>query len=69
MKIRWIVLLIAVMSLIGVNALAIDLPGTARAIKAGKVNVGKTTGMEQGGRRSFDPGSGGRAEKQDIYAS
>lgn len=50
MRIRTILILTVITALVAGTALAIDIPGTAKAIKAGKVNVGKTTGMEQGQR-------------------
>lgn len=43
------IILIAFVIMTG-SALAIDIPGTARAIKSGKINVGKTSGMEPGKR-------------------
>lgn len=36
--------------LIAGSVFAIDIPATARAIKSGKIKVGKTTGMEPGKR-------------------
>lgn len=47
MKIKLFVTFLVIFSLlIAGSAFAIDIPGTAKAIKSGKINVGKTTGME-----------------------
>ncbi len=45
-----IVFIVMMGLLIAGSVFAIDLPGTARAIKAGKIKVGKITGMEPGKR-------------------
>ncbi|MFN3739467.1 MAG: hypothetical protein ACK4TF_02185 [Thermodesulfovibrionales bacterium] len=45
-----ILIVMVIIALVVGNAFAIDIAGTAKAIKAGKINVGKTTGMEQGKR-------------------
>lgn len=51
MRIKLFVTFMIIMSLmIAVSAFAIDIPQTVKAIKSGKINVGKTTGMEPGKR-------------------
>lgn len=51
MRIRIAIAVLLVMGLIfGGYAFALNIPQTAKSIKAGKINVGKTTGMEPGKR-------------------
>jgi len=51
MKIKTTIIILLVIGLaIGGTAFALDIPSTAKAIKSGKINVGKTTGIEPGQR-------------------